>query len=703
MLSVMAFNVATIAMRHVLPNMFYIVLFLFWRTAYNVGLGVVLTKQSKKRTITAWLDKAPAATKALVNWAVSGSLPSHFRFGKVPVEFNAWVAFRALAMLILANDGLTYTILGIIYFKPIAESSAIELTVCAVVGTALVVFSVWSKAAAHDCLGDFAWYWGDFFFIIEGELVFDGVFELFPHPMYTVGYAAYYGISLLARSYTIFFVSLIAHTMQIVFLLTVEEPHIQKTYGGPSSSSLSDPVNERFSPVPDGASFSRSESSLVRDPGDSSSASSLGSGLLASNSNLSASSDDDEVIDSRTEKQFGSQCQRQAYSRVSDSRPTRAHSFVPHAQKLPTKYLVGLWRPNLHHVGDVFLYMTLFTTIGFVLFSRPSTFLLVTLLAVWKACQWLGLGYLLHRQSVAGEWMATAAANGVAPDNAFAAWCQLWNTTWVMNHVVFVVVACCISSNPYNGLGDLVSPVNVSHILGGITLIWVSVLVMKSTYDTLDRQYGFFYTDFFLPTRRSRACYTGVLRYVNNPECMLGYLGYYGLGIILKSWAVTAVSFLCHAAHLAFVGLVETPHLNRTYEGVRGAAALERTIRTQAARVAEAVPVVGIVRDELKQTARRSRTLLTMQKKRVATAHRRLWNTKESLAAEIAALNVRLREHKLYLHAVAMQQRARNKIQRFDGEEIVSMLERHGIVIERVSDYTDSDDGAGSAGDKKLL
>ncbi|PXF48259.1 Phosphatidylethanolamine N-methyltransferase [Gracilariopsis chorda] len=236
----MLVQLLTLPIVSLLPRAHFVLVFAFWRMAYNLGIARLLYVQSKRNAITNWLQSLSPSARALVHWASTKSMDDDYAWEKLPACYNAWIAFRALSMVILTNDGFSYFLLAISCFNPFHTSPLWQLAVCIPLGLAFFILSFWSKGAAHHVLGDFAWYWGDFFFTVDADLKFDGVFELFPHPMYTVGYAAYYGAALICRSYTLLALSLLAHIAQLVFLALVEEPHIQKIYG-PKTEKRADP------------------------------------------------------------------------------------------------------------------------------------------------------------------------------------------------------------------------------------------------------------------------------------------------------------------------------------------------------------------------------------------------------------------------------------------------------------------------------
>jgi phosphatidylethanolamine N-methyltransferase len=163
-----------------------------------------------------------------------------------PDELNTWILFRRLVDVILFNDLAMYVLLAIREYEPPAPCALGQESTLAnpcgwlswwciarhVIGVILCLIALWGKSDAYRVVKEFAWYWGDFFFLIDQKLTFDRVFAMAPHPMYTVGYLFMYGSALITHSYTILLYSLFAHACQLIFLEMVENPHIERTYAG---------------------------------------------------------------------------------------------------------------------------------------------------------------------------------------------------------------------------------------------------------------------------------------------------------------------------------------------------------------------------------------------------------------------------------------------------------------------------------------
>lgn len=219
---------------------FFVFQHVAWRLAYNAGIGYILYSQSNSKKFQMFYSRV--IKKQWVKWFLESSVifsdHSEFRIKDYPEEFNAWMLFRQIENIILANDLVSYLILfGVCLVKNKDEVLQLAAIPNIVLGVLSALFAMWSKVDAHRVLSEFAWYWGDFFFLVKKEVAFDGIFQMFPHPMYTVGYAFIYGLPLMTNSFIVFWVGVFAHVCQILFLMFVEEPHIQKVY-----SSLSAPA-----------------------------------------------------------------------------------------------------------------------------------------------------------------------------------------------------------------------------------------------------------------------------------------------------------------------------------------------------------------------------------------------------------------------------------------------------------------------------
>ena len=552
-----------------------VLLFLFWRASYNVGLGCLLRAQSQRAVINRWVARQSQRTRdRLWRWASSAlttpvsvsdkaAVTREADRRQLPLDYEAWMAFRLLATVVLVNDGWSYLLLCYRVFRWPAPSSAWhwcrpDLWAGYAVGAALLAFSYWAKMSAHRVVGDYAWYWGDFFFLMEGELTFDGVFELFPHPMYTVGYTGYYGLSLICRSYTLLVVSLMAHMSQLLFLMVVEEPHIQRTYeqGGLHGSTASGGHS-------DSTSRNSSSGRLPRIP---------------------------EPI---------------------EKEPVVLANLDPFRNSDLSLLILAL------------LTMVTPAISGWTVARRYYAVQVVA----WMAFHWIGLGGVLYLQSSRRWWTRHFEQRGHSAAEAFRQWQRTCNMSLVLNHLVFIMMAL-YEAQPIRvpSIWALMSQ-RTAAVVGGAVLVLVGASSSVSAYRVLG-DYGWFYGDFFLepsgqtatlsppPTAATRATsssssssstqsdpgaasplspvsctrpsYTGIYRYLNNPDCVLGYLWQYGLSLAAASWRCFWFALCSQALHILFLILVEVPHMNRTYGcHCRHAAALELLVRRQVRRIRE--------------------------------------------------------------------------------------------------------------------
>ncbi|KAK4126081.1 phosphatidylethanolamine N-methyltransferase [Parathielavia appendiculata] len=520
-LSILALHIwAAYALPSSLKRPIFALVFLFWRASYNVGIGYLLTVQSKYKLMVTWarrlkLFEKPSNGKNPRPWLyqllqreLEAKIPKDYKMAHAPIEYNAWLVFRRIVDLILMCDFVSYCLFAIVCaHKPAGEGFLMAFARWGI-GIALVGFNLWVKLDAHRVVKDYAWYWGDFFYLIEQELTFDGVFEMAPHPMYSIGYAGYYGISMMAASYDVLFISILAHAAQFAFLAIVENPHIEKTYNPP-------PPRQRA----------------------------------------------ESEVSSRSETTVGS------------SKKTPAAPSTP----VPVHNLLGLKNFDPFRITD---YATLLLVgyLAALALATPDTPIYQTLFVLnalfWRLWYSVGLGVVLTKQSNEKMFTRHFLKYGETPTEAWRQWKSMYHFSMTLCHASFLAACWKMYTYPEDwGYGWVL----LKHVVG-LSLVALQVWTATSIYDSLG-EFGWFYGDFFFDGA-GKLTYGSIYRFLNNPERVIGTAGLWGMALITWNSAIFMTALISHILTLGFISYVEKPHMQKIYgENLRKEAGLTKFIK----------------------------------------------------------------------------------------------------------------------------
>ncbi|KAF2179992.1 phosphatidylethanolamine N-methyltransferas-like protein [Zopfia rhizophila CBS 207.26] len=506
----------------------FAIIFLFWRAAYNAGIGWLLHVQSNHNRLVLWAKNSHIFEKPetgknpyptlykLLKREVETKIPKDYNFDEAPLEYNTWLLFRRVVDLILMCDFVSYCLFAIACFNVPDESFVLMIARWAT-GIILFLFNLWVKLDAHRVVKDYAWYWGDFFYLVDQNLTFDGVFEMAPHPMYSVGYAGYYGISLMVASYKVLFISVIAHAAQFAFLTLVENPHIDKTYNAPTPRKRlnSRSVNHEERPTSSQSELAFSEGLPLLD---------------------------------------------------SSGQPAQVHNII------------GLQNMDFHRSIDVTVILFQLYMFCFAAMTPDTWFVrafFLTNALIWRLWYSLGIGYILDRQSKRKKWTRHFIKFGDSKEEAWRQWKNLYHLSMTMCHASFICAAWKMYSLPPDWSHGLTL---LRHVLG-LAAIALQLWTVISIYDSLG-EFGWFFGDFFFDPSPKNLTYSGIYRFLNNPERVLGLAGVWGLALIIWSIPIFYLAAVTHILSLAFLQFVERPHMQKLYgENLRETSGLSKTLK----------------------------------------------------------------------------------------------------------------------------
>ena len=208
----------------------------------------------------------------------------------------------------------------------------------------------------------------------------------------------------------------------------------------------------------------------------------------------------------------------------------------------------------------------------------PSTSTIQALFVIhafgWRLWHTVGIGAILVGQSENKRYVRHFLKYGETPEDAWRQWKGLYYVSTCMTHASFV--AACWKLYHFPALDERMALFR--HTLGAM-LIALHVWTSFSIYDSLG-EFGWFFGDFFFDLPRPHLTFSGIYRYLNNPERLIGCAGIWGLVLITNSPPIFLLGLFAHVCALTFINLVERPHMQKLYGSqIRREAGVAKTLR----------------------------------------------------------------------------------------------------------------------------